>query len=82
MSDFRIIEGGLTNLTYPEREFVSAVQKAAANVLRIIRGAGKPDELVFHCSEIVNAAVHYRERRRRSNGSVWRPRSHVRGREN
>ena len=64
MPDFTVIEGGGPagrDRIYAEQEFELALREAAANMLRIIRGAGKPFALLEQMSEIVAAAVKYRD---------------------
>ncbi|PJR16786.1 hypothetical protein [Sinorhizobium meliloti] len=34
----------------------------AANVIRVVRGAGKPDDIIFQCNDVVKAAVEYKDK--------------------
>ncbi len=38
-----------------------ALIELAANLIRVVRGAGKPDDVIDHCVGVVNAAVEYQE---------------------
>jgi hypothetical protein len=60
MPDFTVIEGGGPegrDRTRAEQEFEFALREAAANMLRIIRGAGKSYALLKQLSDVVSAAV-------------------------
>jgi hypothetical protein len=64
MPDFTVIEGGGPegrDQILAEQDFKNAVRAAAANMLRIIRGAGKPHELLIQLSDVVSAAVKVRD---------------------
>jgi hypothetical protein len=77
MPDFTVIEGGGPEKEERERQkeekererarewarsdFSSTIREVAANVLRVVRGAGKPYELLVQMQEVVNKAVKYRE---------------------
>jgi len=39
----------------------AALIELAANIMRIVRGAGKPERLLSQCADVVNAAVEYRD---------------------
>ncbi|MBO9168426.1 hypothetical protein [Rhizobium sp. L245/93] len=34
----------------------------AANILRVVRGAGKPDEVIEQCVDVVNAAIEFQDK--------------------
>jgi hypothetical protein len=56
MPDFTVIEGGGPegrDRILAEQEFKFALRQTAANMLRIIRGAGKPFELLTQMSDVV-----------------------------
>jgi hypothetical protein len=60
MPDFTVIEGGGSegrDRIRVEQEFEFALREAAANMLRIIRGAGKSYALLKQLSDVVSAAV-------------------------
>jgi hypothetical protein len=75
MADFRVIEGGGPEKEERERQkeekereqarewarsdFSRAIREAAANMLRIVRDAGKPYEVLVQMQEVVNKAVTY-----------------------
>jgi hypothetical protein len=60
MADFRVIEGG-GDWDLAEQELADALREAAANVLRVVRGAGKPHALVNQFGEVIGAAVKFKE---------------------
>ncbi|EUB95566.1 hypothetical protein PMI07_002054 [Rhizobium sp. CF080] len=39
----------------------AALLELAANIIRVVRGAGKPEQILHQCSDVVNAAVEYRD---------------------
>jgi hypothetical protein len=60
MPDLRVIEGGGSegrDRTRAEQEFEFVLREAAANMLRIVRGAGKSYTLLKQLSDVVAAAV-------------------------
>jgi hypothetical protein len=64
MPDFTVIEGGGPegrDRIRVQQEFEFALCEAAANMLRIIRGAGKPCGLLKQMSDVVAAAVKVRD---------------------
>jgi hypothetical protein len=64
MPDFTIIEGGGPEgreRVHVEQEFEFVLREATANMLRIIRGAGKSYALLKQMSDVVAAAVKVRE---------------------
>jgi hypothetical protein len=64
MPDFTVIEGGGPtgrDRIFAEQEFEFALREAAANMLRIIRGAGKPYALLKQMSDVVAAAGKVRD---------------------
>ena len=75
VADFRVIEGGAPDKDeskrqqareWAEHEFSWAIREVSANTLRILRGAGKPDELLLQMKRAIDAAVKYQETH-----SVW-----------
>jgi hypothetical protein len=67
---FKVIDGGGGNKEerdlehrreWTKREFSWAVRDAAANLLRIIRGAGKPHELLAQMKKTIDAAIAFQE---------------------
>jgi len=46
---------------WAEHEFSWTIREVAANTLRIIRGAGKPDELLLQMKRTIDAAVKFQE---------------------
>jgi hypothetical protein len=65
MADFRVIEGGGKRRNpeqdIAEQELADALRDAAANVLRTIRGAGKPYSLIEQFNEVIGAAIKFKE---------------------
>jgi hypothetical protein len=70
MADFRVIEGGGPDKEVQERqraqewakhEVERTVREVAANVLRIIRGAGKPHEILVQMKAVIDAAIKFQE---------------------
>jgi hypothetical protein len=64
MPDFTVVEGGGPegrDQILAEQDFKNALRAVAANMLRIIRGAGKPYELLIQLSDVISAAVKVRE---------------------
>ncbi|WP_407174552.1 hypothetical protein [Bradyrhizobium sp. STM 3562] len=64
MADFRVIEGGGPegrSRLLAEQELRNALHITAANLLRIVRGAGKPYELMMQFNRVVQAAIQYRD---------------------
>ncbi|MDE3811637.1 hypothetical protein I7I49_15280 [Sinorhizobium meliloti] len=49
-----------SNLLQEEIEY--ALRVLAANVIRVVRGAGKPDDIIYQCNDVVKAAVEYKEK--------------------
>jgi hypothetical protein len=91
MPDFTVIEGGGPegrDRIRAEQEFEFALREAAANMLRIIRGAGKSYALLKQLSDVVAAAVKVRDvtgqlpidiletvlRRERKTEAIWEKR--------
>jgi hypothetical protein len=60
VADFRVIDGG-GRATIAERDLRDALRIAAANLLRIIRGAGKPDELIVQLHHVVQSAIAFKD---------------------
>lgn len=46
---------------FAEQELRDCLQVAAANMLRIIRGAGKPYELIIQFNEVVKSAIKFKD---------------------
>ncbi len=44
---------------HAQHRFDRAVIEMAANIIRIVRGAGKPHELIKQCADVVNRAVDF-----------------------
>lgn len=64
VSDFTVIDGGGPegrDRLFAEQELRDCLHQTAANMLRIIRGAGKPYELVAQCNEVVKAAIKFKD---------------------
>jgi hypothetical protein len=65
MVDFQVIEGGGEHRDaerdLAEQEFANYLREAAANMLRVIRGAGRPGALIKQCHDMVVAAIDFRE---------------------
>jgi hypothetical protein len=64
VADFRVIDGGGPegrDRIYAEQEFKDALREAAANMPRVIRGAGKTYALLKQMSDVVAAAVKVRD---------------------
>jgi hypothetical protein len=64
MPDFKVIDGGGPegrDQTFAEQELREALQCAAANLLRVVRGAGKPYELVTQFNAVVQASVQFKD---------------------
>jgi hypothetical protein len=65
MMKFRVIEGGGERRNpeqdIAEQELADALRDAAANVLRIIRGAGKPYWLIEQFGDVIRAASDFKE---------------------
>jgi hypothetical protein len=64
LADFRIIDGAGpagSDRILAEQEFRDALRAAAANMLRVIRGAGKSYVLLSQLSDVVAAAVKVRD---------------------
>jgi hypothetical protein len=64
VADFRVIDGGGPegrDRIYAEQEFKDALREAAANMPRVIGGAGKTYALLKQMSDVVAAAVKVRD---------------------
>jgi hypothetical protein len=65
MTKFRVIEGGgrrrNVKQDIAEQEFAETLREAAANMLRVIRGAGRPSALIKQFNDVVIAAVNFKE---------------------
>jgi hypothetical protein len=64
VADFRVIDGGGPegrDRIYAEQEFKDALREAAANMPRVIGGAGKTYALLKQKSDVVAAAVKVRD---------------------
>lgn len=62
MPDFTVIDGGGPegrDRLFAEQELRDRLHETAANMLRIIRGAGKPYELITQFNEVVKAAIKF-----------------------
>jgi hypothetical protein len=67
---FKIIEGDgagkeererQRDREWAEREFSWAIRECAANMLRIVRGAGKPHEILLQMKKAIDTAVKFQE---------------------
>lgn len=46
-----------------ERQFFDdALLQLAANIIRVVRGAGKPYEIILQCNEVVQTAIDFRDK--------------------
>ena len=66
MPDFTVIEGGGPDKGEREREFIRddlswAFRELTANVLRIVRGAGKPHALLEQMEKVLSVSLKYRD---------------------
>jgi hypothetical protein len=65
MPDFRVIEGGGKRRDakqgVAEQEFAIHLREAVANALRVVRGAGRPADLIKQFHDVVVAAIEIRE---------------------
>jgi hypothetical protein len=64
MPDFKVIDGGGPegrDRVFAEHELRDALHETAANMLRVIRGAGKPYELVKQFSKVVQVAIKFKD---------------------
>jgi hypothetical protein len=64
MPDFTVIDGGGPegrDRIFAEQELRDRLHETAANMLRIIRGAGKPYELITQFNEAVKAAIKFKD---------------------
>jgi hypothetical protein len=64
MPDFTVIDGGGPegrDRIFAEQELRDRLHETAANMLRVIRGAGKPYELIQQLNEVVKAAIKFRD---------------------
>jgi hypothetical protein len=65
MPDFRVIEGGgkrrNAKQDVAEQHFANHLREAVANALRVVRGAGRPADLIKQFHEVVVAAIDIRE---------------------
>lgn len=52
---------GEIDANWAQQDVDRALVELAANVIRVVRGAGKPHQLLGQCADVVNAAVAYRE---------------------
>jgi hypothetical protein len=50
---------------YAQQAIDRALLQLTANLIRIVRGAGKPEELIGQCAEFVNAAVDFQDKTKR-----------------
>jgi hypothetical protein len=70
VTDFRVIDGDgpgkeerehEQERDWAKREFSWAIRDTAANMLRIIRGAGKPYELLLQMKKAIDSAIKFQE---------------------
>jgi hypothetical protein len=65
MANFQVIEGGgersNAERDIAEQDLADALREAAANFLRVIRGAGRPGALIKQFHAVVVAAIDFRE---------------------
>src|SRR6478672_4722417 len=67
---FKVIDGGgpdkeerqrEADRQWAKQEFSQAIREAAANMLRIIRGAGKPYDLLLQMKTAIDSAIKFQE---------------------
>lgn len=64
MPEFTVIDGGGPegrDRIFAEQELRRVLQETAANMLRVIRGAGRPYELINQFSDVAQAAIRFNE---------------------
>jgi hypothetical protein len=65
LMNFRVIEGGGERRNpgqeFAEEKLVVALREVTANLLRIVRGAGKSYELIRHFSEVIRAVSGFKD---------------------
>jgi hypothetical protein len=57
---FKVIDGGGKkgrDLILAEQEFSRALRESVANLLRVMRGAGRPDDLLYQLNGVLKAAT-------------------------
>ncbi|WP_037456126.1 hypothetical protein [Sinorhizobium fredii] len=46
---------------FARQSFNSALLQLAANIIRVVRGAGRPEEIILQCDDVVRTAVEFRD---------------------
>ncbi len=50
---------------WAQRDFDRTLIELAANIIRVVRGAGRPHEVILQCDEVVKAALEFRDKSKR-----------------
>lgn len=48
--------------TYQQERVDYALRVLAANIIRVVRGAGRPDDIIDQCNEVLKGAIEYHEK--------------------